>query len=73
VGVSKAAPGRGCSRGALVLRDGPSGLSPVARFRCVRIANRFARNGTSGFLALRMRADGGAMAFETGSQYQSAS
>jgi len=31
-------------------------LSPVARFHCVRFANRFARNGTSGFLPLSMRA-----------------
>jgi hypothetical protein len=37
-------------------RDGLSGLSPVARFHCVRFAKRFARNGTSGFLSLRVRA-----------------
>ncbi len=31
-------------------------LSPVARFHCVRFTNRFARNGTSGFLPLGTRA-----------------
>ncbi len=31
------------------------GLSPVARFHCVRRANRSARDGTSGFLALILR------------------
>jgi hypothetical protein len=31
-------------------------LSSVARFHCVRVANRFARNGTSGFLSLSVRA-----------------
>ena len=29
-------------------------LSSVARFHCVRVANRFARNGTPGFLSLSM-------------------
>jgi hypothetical protein len=36
-------------------RDSPSGFSPVARFHCVRFAKRFARNGTSGYLPLRVR------------------
>ena len=31
-------------------------LSSVARFHCIRFANRSACNGTSGFLSLRMRA-----------------
>ena len=43
---------------ALALRDSPPGFSPVARFHCVRYANRFARNKTSGFLPLSMRAWG---------------
>src|ERR1019366_1815052 len=38
------------------VKPGDRLLSSVARFHCVRLANRFARNGNSGFLSLRMRA-----------------
>jgi hypothetical protein len=39
-------------------------LSPVARFRCVRFANRFARNGTSSFLPLSIGIAAGAVTHE---------